>query len=453
MITLRSFRNGAGIFVGFGFLVSCLYLLSQAFHTPRQAAAPVTAADLQVAAYNRLISLPISASVDLAYGSLALPHRRLCHPFLFPRPTSTLFVTAWPNHGAGVGHQFGEWLYGPAVALMLNISYAHTGFLANSARWDSWLGFGAGEDSELDVRNMAMQSHLVIRNDTMHYARDNSLTMEDWVRVQLAEYRTAHGRSPASPFAVSAPSALVQVAADPATDVTLLRIYRVHVPFPSRRYSCYPELNLLLRRKYCVARVRVPVAEELYKEDREAQRTVVAFHLRCGDSCFNPARATPLPSVIRTIRLMADTLVSAGLTPAFHLFSQPPDNETAEEHFRPVTEGAELRGVQMTTHWYAHSHTTLHHLVTADVLIGAQSSFSWLSSLLHHTVAMGPVDTCRWQVQGYDRLTGEFNGSSLLRQLHASRLHAPRFRTLDDCHALRRWDEGLEADELGYDDI
>ena len=455
MISLRSFRSGGAVFVLAGLSVTVVYLcaivLYQLLHPPRTALF-ATPRELEALTYNRLISLPLSAQMDLSYGPLSLPLRRQCHPFLFPRPTSLLYVTAWPNHGAGLGHQFGEWLYGPAIAMMLNVSYAHTGVLGNSARWDRWLGFGAGEDTEADVRNMAMRSRVVVRRDEEHFMRNNTLTIEDWVRAQLAEHHAHVNRSNGL---LSARAWQQQPGeGEPPMEVTLLRIYRVHVPWPSRRYSCHPDINLLLRRKYCAARIRLPVPEDLYAADRAANRVVVAFHLRCGDSCYNPFRATPLSSVIRTIRVLADALRGAGLlSPALHLFSQPPHNDTAENHFRPVLESAELADISMVGHWYTHAHTTLHHLITADVLIGAQSSFSWVASLLHHTVALGPVDTCRWQVDGYDRITGEFDGQSLLRQLNASRKHAPRFRSMDDCYALRRWTDDLQPDEKGYNEI
>jgi hypothetical protein len=163
MITLRTFRSGAGILVLIGFLLTCFAAWRGA-----RLRRPFSPYEMQMAAYNRLTSLPLPAAFDLAYGPGSLAFRRQCHPFLFPRPTSTVFVTAWPNHGAGLGHQFGEWLYGPSIAVMMNLSYVHTGMSGNAARWDEWLGFGAGEDSEADVRNVADIAHVVVRLDTAH---------------------------------------------------------------------------------------------------------------------------------------------------------------------------------------------------------------------------------------------------------------------------------------------
>lgn len=42
-----------------------------------------------------------------------------------------LYITAWPNHGTGVGHQFGEWIQGIWAAYQYNITYIHTSFLGN----------------------------------------------------------------------------------------------------------------------------------------------------------------------------------------------------------------------------------------------------------------------------------------------------------------------------------
>ncbi|CAF4234340.1 unnamed protein product [Rotaria magnacalcarata] len=63
-----------------------------------------------------------------------------------------LYITAWPNHGAGIGHQFGEWFQGIWAAYKFNITYVHTPFLINSAYWNSFLGFGANEIGEDDIK-------------------------------------------------------------------------------------------------------------------------------------------------------------------------------------------------------------------------------------------------------------------------------------------------------------
>ena len=452
MLTLRSCRVVGWLFVLLVFLSSLLiFFLSSSQPPPVVTQSLSTPQSRQRAAYNRLVSLPLSDSLSLAYGPLSLHSRSSCHPFLFPRPSSSLFITSWPNHGAGLGHQFGEWLYGPALAHMLGLTYVHTPFLGNSARWADWLGFGAGEDGEADVRNMATRARLVVRRDEEHYNRSNSLTVEEWVQLQQAQHQRILNASQSD---LLTPFLLLPAGQDPVIVATLLRVYRIHVPHPSRHYSCHPDVNLLLRQKYCAARIDNPVREQLYAEHRSQGKLIVAFHLRCGDSCYSPFRTTSFPSVAATIRLMHDTLTGAGLQePVFHLFSQPPLNNTAERHFAPLFAHPNLTGISLTGHWYTHAHTTLHHLITADVLIGAQSSFSWVASLLHHTVAMGPVETCRWQVADYDKQSGSFSTLSLLRELNASRRFTPQFDSLEDCFKLRKWTDELREGEKGWNVI
>ena len=446
---IRSFRFFAGLFIILVLLLStfAVLVLIDSHSSQHQ---PSSAYHAQQAAYTALVSLPLQQQLDLTTGPLSFTTRSACHPFLFPRPTSTLYITSWPNHGAGLGHQFGEWLYGAALAHMQGITYVHTGFLGNSARWADWLGFGAGEDSEADVRNVAVDVDVVVRFDHDHY--NNSLPrkeVEQWVQEQRVVHEQ---RIVAAASTLNTPALQLLAESDPVTPATLLRVYRIHVPHPANRYSCHPETNLMLRQKYCAARIHRPVTEDLFAVDRSMGATIVAFHLRCGDSCYNEFRTTPFPSVIATIRLMYDTIKQAGLgETVFHLFSQPPQDNTAEAHFAPLLTSPNLTGITLHGHWYTHAHTTLHHLITADILIGAQSSFSWVASLLHHTVAVGPVDTCRWQVDGYSKQTGEFNTTSLLVELNRSRPYQPQYRTMDDCHAMKKWTHDLPPGETGYE--
>ena len=446
--TIRSFRFFAWLFIILVLIlcaVSAILLLDRSRPSSTQ---PLSAYAVQQAAYSALMALPIQQQLDLVTGPLSLHTRSVCHPFLFPRPTSTLYITSWPNHGAGLGHQFGEWLYGPALAHMLGVTYVHTGFLGNSARWADWLGFGAGEDGEADVRNVAVDVELVVRWDADHYNKTNTRTVEEWVKEQRSMHEQ---RMNASFVTLNTPALQLLADGDPITPATLLRVYRIHVPHPASRYSCHPDVNLLLRQKYCAARIHHPVSTDLFAHDRAAGAVIVAFHLRCGDSCYNEFRTTPFPSVITTIRLMYDTIKEAGLgETVFHLFSQPPQDNTAENHFAPLLTSSNLTGITMHGHWYTHAHTTLHHLITADILIGAQSSFSWVASLLHHTVAMGPVETCRWQVAGYRKESGTFEPASLLRELNNSRAYRPQFRSMDDCYAMKKWTHELRSDESGY---
>ena len=356
-------------------------------------------------------------------------------PFRFPRYTSnghpSLYVTAWPNHGAGVGHQFGEWLHGAAMSFTHNLTYVHAPFMVMSAKWTNFLGFGFGEWEHADV-----EAHY----DTVEerVLQDNTEQPDAWIDKQVAQYDEHLAK---------------QINAVPAdgvyepTSARVLRLHRIHVPTygphsGTDSYACLPELNLLLRQKYCMARIREPISTDLYALDRAAQRFVIALHMRCGDSCYNIWRATNLDSVRVTITHVIALLTSAPLSIAessisFHLFSQSPSNNTAAEHFAPVVHHIRsTTSAHVTSHFDVLGITTLHHMIISDLLIGASSSFSWIAALLHHTASMGPISACQWNCQ-YDRLTGMFDQPCLVKAIQQSQPHRNKYDSIQDCHDLK----------------
>ena len=197
-----------------------------------------------------------------------------------------MYVTAWPNHGAGLGHQFGEWLHGPYLAVRYNLTYAHTGFLGNGAHWTSWLGFGAFEDVEEDVvGNAAAIVHQWTGSDEY---KDNTFGVKRWLtrkseelnRVNAERFRRRGYSSQITQRKVniirtdnsstsSSNNGLVSVVSTPSVDDMdvnfLARVYRVHVPHPAWEYSCYPPLNLLLRQKYCMAPYTLATKDRLIR--------------------------------------------------------------------------------------------------------------------------------------------------------------------------------------------
>ena len=66
--------------------------------------------------------------------------------------TEGLYITASPNRGAGIGHQFDELIQGISAAYKCNITYVHTPFIITSAHWNSFLCFGTNEMVEDDAR-------------------------------------------------------------------------------------------------------------------------------------------------------------------------------------------------------------------------------------------------------------------------------------------------------------
>lgn len=363
-------------------------------------------------------------------------------PFRFPRYNSStsahpdLYLTSWPNHGAGVGHQFGEWLTGAALSFRYNLSYVHTPFLVMSAKWTDYLGFGFGEQSKPDL-----DAHY--DEVTEHILEIDREAPDDWIKAQIALYDQEQADKPLRQSSELAAASPPHAQVYQKTSARLLRLNRIHVPMTphTRNLACTPELNLLLRRKYCLARLRDPMRQDLYREDRLQSRFVVALHMRCGDSCYNIWRATNLDSVRRTVTLLVEMLSSAPLgvpqeQVSFHLFSQSPPNDTAATHFAPVVQHIRTTTrAHVATHFDVLGITTLHHMVQSDLLLGAQSSFSWIASLLHHGAVIGPIPNCE-TVVNYDRITGEFDAQQLTKAL-AEYKQRPRLESLQDCYDMK----------------
>lgn len=65
---------------------------------------------------------------------------------------STLYYSARPNPGAGIGHQMANWIAGYWFARQFGINYAYLPFA--SKEWERFLGFGHGEVSVGDLRKI-----------------------------------------------------------------------------------------------------------------------------------------------------------------------------------------------------------------------------------------------------------------------------------------------------------
>ena len=156
-------------------------------------------------------------------------------------PTNNLYITSVPDHGAGIGHQFGEWLYAPYLSYQYNISYMFTPFIYNSARWTKFLGWSEGEDTEDDL--LQMTRYESYKKVTLQYNSVfiDKVVPEVWLDSALHEIQSKFHTGEYT-----------------AQDTIVIELNRIHVP--QHNMSCQPDLNLLLRQKYCLARVRRPVA-------------------------------------------------------------------------------------------------------------------------------------------------------------------------------------------------
>lgn len=284
--------------------------------------------------------------------------------YSFPRPppstlTSSFFLTSSPNHGAGLGHQFGEWLMGPYLALRHNLTYIHTGFLINSARWTRFLGFGEGEYTVDDLTVKYGKIKVIMREVEDERVEESTVFIPRMIQEITSDSATAFSHV-SHPLHFTPAQRLLS----PSVPYPVLFHYlRIHVP--TAQWACQPDFYRMIRKKYCLARIKRPVIEDLYADDRQNKRIVVAIHMRCGDSCYNAFRATNLQSVATTSKLIVLLLNQSYPTipVSLHYFSQPPLNTSAELHFRPLLNA--MHGYTVNTHFHTQSHVTLHHLIKA----------------------------------------------------------------------------------------
>lgn len=64
---------------------------------------------------------------------------------------ASLFYSARPNPGAGIGHQMANWIAGYWFANKFGLKHAHMPFAQKE--WDTFLGFGEGEDNVCDLKS------------------------------------------------------------------------------------------------------------------------------------------------------------------------------------------------------------------------------------------------------------------------------------------------------------
>ena len=312
------------------------------------------------------------------HASAAMPNRMTvsgepCNgcSFRFPRPppgspTSSIFVTGVPNHGAGVGHQFGEWLTGPWLARMLNLTYISTELLKQSSRWVTFLGHCEGEDTVEDLYQTYGGVARVLKRSQMDPREDfDKYPMLNWTRDAIERVRRDPGLSTAAAALDPARLTVAQRSLTPSLPFPVM-VEAHMVSIPHHETVCEPVLNRILRQKYCAARMRNPVPVDLYREDREANKIIITWHLRCGDSCYSTFRSTSFESVAKTSWALLDLMHKLEPTRevVFYLFSQKPDNNTAEAHFAPLLEKMG-HPMQVKTNWHAKSTTVMHHLITS----------------------------------------------------------------------------------------
>ena len=437
---------------------------------------------LHLVLFSPLVTSAICSSVQLASSSLQSLHVPLAPPlllpaatsdssspyqprlFTLPAPTPYIFLSSHVDPSTSLHTQFQQFLYSPYLALTLNLSYAYNPLSKAEGEWGRWLGLGWGEVAEdgllgvwgrvrvfqyeagVDGRGLeGMESKAAVQE----WIEDKRQKLDDingrWVDYSRNKHKLGNMEAPRidepKGSHIDGPDTTALNPTSPINTASVLRLSRL--PLPALQLACYPPLHLLLRQKYCAARVREPVPADLFGEDRARGRMIVAVHYRCGAECYHPTRAVPLSSTITTLRRITELVTQHSLpSPAFHVFSSPPNNDTADSFFHPLTSAFPT----VRLHLSLHSHLLLHHLVSSDVLVlpsVTSSGLSWVAELLHAggvaLVAAAPLHDCGGEVSGYRERDGEFDGSSFVRmwQWSAEQGAKRRFDSLLDCYALK----------------
>ena len=310
--------------------------------------------------------------------------------FALPSPSSYIFLTSHVDPSTSLHTQFQQFLYAPYLALTLNLSYAYNPLSKAQGEWGRWLGLGWGEKAEDGLLGewgrVRVFQYEASEDGRGLQGMEGKEAVQDWIvdrqrkvddiNSRLLDYsRNKHKLGNMEPPRIDEPKGSHidgpdTTAINPTSPINTASVLRLsRLPLPSLQLACHAPLHLSLRQKYCAARVREPVPVDLFGEDRARGRMIVAVHFRCGDECYHPTRAVPLSTTLNTLTRIRALVTQHSLPPpAFHVFTSPPNNDTAESFFHPLTTAFPTARLHLSVH----SHLLLHHLVTSDVLVTAQ---------------------------------------------------------------------------------
>ena len=462
-------------------------LLSSSFLT----SALCSSAFLASTTFTTKHSPPLTSPLTLLQPTTpTTPHNTPYHPHLFTlphHPATPTYLTAHIDPSTSLHTQLTQFLYAPYLAFHLNLSYAYNPLSKAQGQWGRWLGLGWGERAEDGLLGewgrvrvfqydgvggggggggglgggveggedggrgggggvdgvAGMQAVQAWIADKRRKVDDINKRLIDYSRNKhkLGNLEPPHIEEPKGSH-ITGPDTTALNPTSPINTASVLRLSRL--PLPALQLACYAPLHLLVRQKYCAARVREPVPVDLFAEDRARGRMIVAVHYRCGDECYHPTKAIPLSSTLTTLRRITVLATQHSLPPPFfHLFTSPPPNDTATNYFHPLTTAYPTTRLHLSLH----SHLLLHHLVASDVVVLpglAASGLSWLAELLHGggvvLVGGGVVHGCGGEVGGYREREGEFDGESFVRMWRWSVEQQGawrRFGTVQDCYALK----------------
>lgn len=254
---------------------------------------------------------------------------------------STLYYTARPNPGAGVGHQMANWIAGYWWAKQFGLEFAHTPF-ANK-KWDNFLGLGEGE---LTVNELKKQGYKVRK---LPLFIENSKEEIDLQKKIISSY---------------AGQKVVFLAEQ------------------DQGYKKQCGVMEDLQRKFYSAPARQK--DKLIYDDNHYN---IAVHIRRGDIMSNPSN----PNLIK--RILGNDYYSNVLKKVLEIY-----RTEKESHIYLFSQGEpedfpEFKEFQ-NLHWCFDmcEQQSFLHMVYADLLITSKSSFSYKPALLNKGIKVCPID-------------------------------------------------------------
>ena len=382
-----------------------------------------------------------------------VPHCNDSTPCTFPhappQAASPLFIAATSDPSVCVGHQFTQWLYGAYLAYEAQAAYVHSPPFsgAHADAFNQLLGLGTNEVDVPHLQQLRPPSprELVTRQASFTQAQNlNGSGVQAWLRAELREHSFRRDEA--------------HLADASSSSLLILNATSLPDSCPPHRMVCHPQLNLVLRQKYCLARVRQPVASVYSNRSSPSSHPPalqVAFALQCGDECYGGQQFLSLDSIVTTIHHLAHTARKRKLPqPEIHFFVEQPDaadhshtsgaaaSATAAEYFRAITRAPQLASTPMFLHAGLSAPALLHQLVVADVLVASNSPFSLLAASLRTSVTIGQSVHCGFSVAGYHPDSGIFNRQVMANHYTDSRRWAiSEFRSAQQCYNMRRWDK------------
>lgn len=260
----------------------------------------------------------------------------------------TLYYTARPNPGAGIGHQMSNWIAGFWYAKEFGLHYVHSPF--SSEKWENFLGLGVGEIMIEDLK----QKNFIIR------------------KLPLFKYNTPEEKELNRRIISSYTGKKVVFCAEQDQFLRDLQLVR-----------------FTLQQKFYNAPSR---KKDYLKYDSDVIN--IAIHVRRGDIMTDPSN----PNL--TKRFLSNDYFEKVLGQVLLFVKGQQDIQRAKKdvHIYFFSQGAKEDFPEFkkfkNIHWCFDMSAidTFLHMVYADVLITSKSSFSYKPALLNKSIKVCPQD-------------------------------------------------------------